>query len=322
MPRSTKPAMRSQTKRSSEQAVSAKCGPHQKGWTNQMRAPVPVLALLAGLTALFGFGISFGEAVVGRAVPVPHNHGDRGICGLRDEENHAAGPGGLAVASQGYVLRPRTTRFTAGEYDNLRFTIFSSSGRPLTDFARRGDHQMDLVVARRDMSGYQHLYPIMDPDGTWTVPLRLAEPGSYRVFAEFLPGTAKAPVTLGVDLEAPGLVEPKPISKVSTSAEVDGYTVVWTGDLLAGSVSQIWMHVMRDNVPVTDFDPVLGGGERLVILREGDLAYLNVHPMKGPRRQTATDFEADVPTAGYYRMFLEFQHHGQVRTVQFTALAR
>jgi hypothetical protein len=29
-----------------------------------------------------------------------------------------------------------------------------------------------------------------------------------------------------------------------------------------------------------------------------------------------------VPIAGYYRMFLEFQHHGLVRTVEFTGLAR
>jgi hypothetical protein len=31
---------------------------------------------------------------------------------------------------------------------------------------------------------------------------------------------------------------------------------------------------------------------------------------------------ADVHTAGYYRMFLEFQHRGQIRTAEFTALAR
>jgi hypothetical protein len=181
---------------------------------------------------------------------------------------------------------------------------------------------MSLIVVRRDMTGYQHLYPLMDPDGTWTVPLELNEPGSYRAFAEFLPATAATPVTLGVDLEAPGLVEPGPIPKTSTTAETDGYTVIWTGDLVAGSVSRIWMHVMRDNVPVTDLDPYLGGAGHLVILREGDLAHLNVHPVTGPRQDTAIDFDADVPTAGYYRMFLEFQHHGQIRTAEFTALAR
>ncbi|MGH3781747.1 MAG: hypothetical protein ACRDRO_14290, partial [Pseudonocardiaceae bacterium] len=70
----------------------------------QLRAPVPLLALVAGLVALFGFGINFGEAVVGRAAPVPHDHG---INGLRDNDDHGKAPGGLAIASQGYVLRPR-----------------------------------------------------------------------------------------------------------------------------------------------------------------------------------------------------------------------
>ena len=285
--------------------------------TNRMRAPVPVLAALTGLIALFGFGINFGESIVGRSALAPPGQEKHRL----GEEDHSAGPGGLAVASQGYVLRPRTTRFTAGEYDNLRFTIFLTNGKPVTDFARISGHRMHLVVVRRDMSGYQHLYPIMDPDGTWIVPLRLDEPGSYRAFAEFLPGTAKAPVTLGVDLESPGFVEPGPISKVSTRAEADGYTVFWTGDLVPRSLSRIWMHVMRYNDGVA-LDPGLGGGGRLVILREGDLAYLNVYPVEGPPQNSAINFDADVPTAGYYRMFLEFQHRGQMRTVEFTALAR
>jgi hypothetical protein len=125
-----------------------------------------------------------------------------------------------------------------------------------------------------------------------------------------------------VDLEAPGFVEPGPISKVSTIAEVDGYTVIWTGDLVAGSVSRVWIHVMRDNVPVTDLDPFLGGAGHVVIFREGDLGYLHVRPVPGPRQDTSIAFNVDVPTAGYYRMFVEFQHHGQVRTVEFTAETR
>jgi hypothetical protein len=283
-----------------------------------MGAPVPVLAVLAGLVALFAFGINFGESFIGRIGPARHDHGGRGI----GEEDHTNGPGGLAVASQGYVLRPRTTRFTAGEYQDFRFTVFSSSGAPVTDFAPLGERQMSLIVVRRDITGYQHLYPVMEPDGTWTVPLELDEPGSYRALAEFLPGSAKTPVILGVDLNAPGFFEPGPISKVSTIAKVDGYTVAWTGNLIPGTVSRIWMHVMRDTLPVTDLDPILGGGARLVILREGDLAYLQVRPVGGPRQDTAVNFDADVPIAGYYRMFLEFQHHGLVRTVEFTGLAR
>ncbi|MGH3673718.1 MAG: hypothetical protein ACRDSH_24320 [Pseudonocardiaceae bacterium] len=284
-----------------------------------MRAPVPVLALVAGLVALFSIGINFGEATVGRAGAPPREHGGHGV----SDDDQGTGPGGLAIASQGYVLRPRTTLFTAGEYESLRFNIFGKDGKPLTDFARVGDRQMNLIVVRRDLTGYQHLYPVMDPDGTWTAPLELDAPGSYHAFVVFLPGTAKKPVTLGMELSAPGLVELGPISKVSTIADApDGYSVIRTGELVAGSVSRVWMHVIRDNLPVSDLDPLLGGAGHLVVLREGDLAYVSAQPVAGPRQDTAIDFDVAVPTAGYYRMILEFQHHGQLRTVEFTALAR
>ena len=284
-----------------------------------MRTPVTLLAMLAGLVALFGVAINLGESIVDGAVPGPNRQSGPRSGG---DSNHGTGPGGLAVASQGYVLRPRTTRFIAGETTNFRFTVFTDDGKPVTDFARNHDRRMNLVVVRRDMSGYQHLFPIMAPDGTWSVSLRLDRPGNYRAFAEFLPGPATAPVILGVDLDVPGLVEPVPIPKISSVAEVDDYSVVGTGDLVAGSVSQLWMHVIRDDVPVTDLDTYLGNGGRLVILREGDLAYLQVRPIEGPRRDTTIGFEVEAPSVGYYRMFMEFQHHGQVRTAEFTVLAR
>jgi hypothetical protein len=82
------------------------------------------------------------------------------------------------------------------------------------------------------------------------------------------------------------------------------------------------MHVICDDLPVADLDTYLGNAGRLVILREGDLAYLHVRPLAGPRRDTTNDFEIEAPSAGYYRMFMEFRRHGQVRTAEFTVLAR
>ncbi|MGH3776031.1 MAG: hypothetical protein ACRDRR_09925 [Pseudonocardiaceae bacterium] len=287
-----------------------------------MRTPVTLLAMLAGLVAIFGVAINLGEAIVDAAAPAPHRQTGPQSGSPGDGDNvRGTGPGGLAVTDEGYLLRPRTTRFTAGETTDFLFTVFTVNGKPVTDFAR-SPHRMNLVVVRRDMSGYQRLHPTMAPDGTWSVPLELDQPGSYRAFAEFLPESVTTPVILGVDLDAPGLVEPGPIPKISSTADVDGYTVVGTGDLIAGSVSQLSMHVIRDDVPVTDLDTYLGNAGRLVILREGDLAYLQVRPIEGPRRDTTIGFEVEAPTAGYYRMFVEFQHHGRVRTAEFTALAR
>ena len=74
--------------------------------------------------------------------------------------------------------------------------------------------------------------------------------------------------------------------------------------------------VTRDGAPV-ETEPYLGAGGHLVALREGDLAFLHVHPTEG------LGFMATFPSAGRYRLFLQFVHAGQVRTVAFTqAVAR
>ena len=64
----------------------------------------------------------------------------------------------------------------------------------------------------------------------------------------------------------------------------------------------------------------------LVALRNGDLAYLHVHPGGEPgdgRTASGPDitFYASVPSVGDYRLFLDFKHDGAVRTAEFTAIA-
>jgi hypothetical protein len=170
------------------------------------------------------------------------------------------------------------------------------------------------VVVRRDSTGYRHVHPEMAADGTWTVPLALAGGGSWRAFADFRPTGGPATV-LGADLAVPGAFDPA-VHAPSRTAQVDGYTVELTGDLVPGSASTVAVAVSRDGVPVTDLQPYLGARGHLVALREGDLAYLHVHPEQGDG--PAVEFVADVPSAGTYRLFLDFRHGDVVRTAEFT----
>jgi hypothetical protein len=85
----------------------------------------------------------------------------------------------------------------------------------------------------------------------------------------------------------------------------------------------VTLTVNRDGVPVTDLQPYLAAYGHLVALREGDLAYLHVHPDGSPGDGVTPagpqiEFVAEVPTAGGYRLFLDFQHGGVVRTAEFT----
>ncbi|HEX8629951.1 MAG TPA: hypothetical protein VF755_17475, partial [Catenuloplanes sp.] len=153
-----------------------------------------------------------------------------------------------------------------------------------------------------------------------------AAPGQYRVFADFRPAGRPAGLTLGVDVPAPGDYRPVVLPAAARTATVDGYTVTLDGDLVPGTSSKLTLSVSRDGGPVTDLQPYLGAYGHLVALRAGDLAYLHVHPdgAPGDGRTPAgprVTFHAEVPSAGAYRLFLDFQHGGRVRTAEFTAVA-
>jgi hypothetical protein len=54
-----------------------------------------------------------------------------------------------------------------------------------------------------------------------------------------------------------------------------------------------------------------------VSLRDGDLAFLHVHPEEGATGP-AVPFETEFTTAGRYRLYLQFKVDGDVHTAGFT----
>jgi hypothetical protein len=121
-----------------------------------------------------------------------------------------------------------------------------------------------------------------------------------------------------VDLAAAGVYQPLALAPVSDVSTVDGYTVRLEGELVAGTSSKLTLRIERDGAPVRDLEPYLAAYGHLVALRDGDLAYLHVHPEPSTEPGPALTFFADVPSAGGYRLFLDFQHGGRVHTAAFT----
>jgi hypothetical protein len=224
---------------------------------------------------------------------------------------------GLAVAASGVLLSSHPTRLEPGRPTPFTFRILDQSGQPLTSFVEQHERAMHLIVVRRDLSGFQHLHPTMRADGTWTTEMTLPTAGVWRAFADF--ATDRAAATLGVDLFAGGRFDPVDPPDPDSSASTDRYevTIRPTG-LGAGQRSELAFQVARDGQPVTDLEPYLGARGHLVVLREGDLAFLHVHPTDAATPGASISFSAALPVAGRYRLFLQFQHGGLVHTVAFT----
>lgn len=229
---------------------------------------------------------------------------------------------GLAVSSRGYTLRVVDVTPGQGEAVEVAFTVASPDGGAVLNFDTTHEKQMHLIVVRRDMANFQHLHPERDSDGTWRTPVDLSDAGVYRVFADFSPAALGETITLGADVFVPGEYSPTELPEPGNTWSSDGYEVTLNGTPVAGAETELAFKVSRDGAELTDLEPYLGAFGHLVSLRSGDLAYLHTHPAEeatgdqrgGPEIRFGTAF----PTAGRYRLYLNFAHGGEVRTAEFT----
>jgi hypothetical protein len=273
------------------------------------------LALLFGAGALAGGVVdpSAPRAKETDAVAEMHAKETDAMAGMRASGPHekAMPVRGLAVAENGLRLVVATPAFERGRTAQLRFRIVDERGSTVRDFDTEHTKRMHLIVVRRDLTGFQHLHPVQDARGEWTTPLRLGAAGSYRVYADF--SHDGKPTTLASDLRVDGtstLVDlPAPAAEAASDG---GYSVrLQRTRARAGSETTLRFTVLRDGKPV-EVEPYLGANGHLVALREGDLAFLHVHPAQG------VTFESTFPTTGRYRLFLQFKHAGRVHTSAFT----
>jgi hypothetical protein len=271
---------------------------------------------VAGRLAVYGAvlaGVFIASSAAGAALdPV-------GLSDAEPESHEGAmdvgdGLPGLATTVDGLTLVPSADTVTAGEPLTYTFQVADSDG-VVTDFDLEQTKRMHLIVVRRDFVGFQHLHPEMAPDGTWSTTLELNAAGPYRVYADFIVDGEKH--TLGTDLFVPGDFRPTPVAPSARSGDAgDGYSIELLGDVVAGEESELEFVVRHDGQIVSDLADYLGAKGHLVAIRDGDLAYLHVHP-----EEDRLLFETEFPTAGTYRLYLQFDHGGAIRTAELTVHA-
>jgi hypothetical protein len=295
----------------------------------------------AGLAVVFGGAFVAADAVVPRsavdswtlsakthgmdgAVAPGHGAQERhgGHSDRAAQEGTGTGLPGLTSARRGYLLSPVAAPEAVAENGELSFVVLGPRGDAVTEFATSHEKKMHLIVVRTDGTGFRHVHPTMDAQGTWSLPWEWPAAGTYRVYADFaVAGDEHQTLTLTRTVEVAGDLTPVAASP-NDVATVDGFTVKVRGDLVAGASSRLTFTVSRAGKPVTTVQPYLGAFGHLVALREGDLAYLHAHPegvepATGQTSGPEIAFAVEAPTPGRYLLYLDFRVGGEVHSAAF-----
>lgn len=284
----------------------------------------------AALTALLAVPIL--AAAAGCAAEEQATESDRVVLNPpADGGDHSHAPGqtdptplgdGTTSSAGGYRLTDvRLPGGTDGPGD-LSFTVLGPDGRPVTDYTEQQTKPMHLYVVRADYSVFRHLHPDVAGDGTWTAPVDLAEPGDYRVVADFLQADAERPLVLGAAATVPGSWRPTGPAPGGDDGvvrvRVDGSGTVGPDGRFRLQVSTV------DGDPVT-LGSYLGAAAHVSGFRTDgarDGVFVHVHPYGVPEPTedgTLLTFHTTFEEAGDYLLFVQVRVDGILHTVPVRA---
>ena len=210
------------------------------------------------------------------------------------------------------------------------FSIVDNKGNVLKDFTIEREKLLHLIVVRKDFQEFQHVHPVFAPaTGMFTLSdLTLPTAGDYRIFADFTPKKAPLdaegspiPTNTFEDVVAVGAYAPQQLGRDTTSDTVDGYSVLLrtSPHQLTKDANMFTFTVTRNGKPVTNLEDYLGALGHAVILKEGTLDYIHTHALESASSsQNGTiNFHVEFPSAGKYKVFMQFQHQGKILTSRF-----
>ena len=209
----------------------------------------------------------------------------------------------------------------------LRFTPqFATSGDIVRDLLVVHEHLLHLIVVREDLSSFDHVHPVRQPDGSFSLPYTFPHGGRFVLYADITPNGERAQVfRLPVNVEgAAGIPDPISLSP-ALAREVGSYHVelfVQPRGLVAEREAQLLFRLSRNGRPVTDLQPYIGALGHCVILSEDTQTYLHCHPEQFTPTPPASggpdvSFHTLFPRPGRYKIWGQFKHGDEVVVADF-----
>lgn len=207
------------------------------------------------------------------------------------------------------------------------------TGEQVKQFNVMHEKLFHLFVISYDFSNFEHLHPVLQPDGSFIVETILPAAGLYHFFCDFSPvgGVAQVShqmlVTAGFKADAATLqANLKSEDQFSKTVEGVNFTLDFAPSRPVAGQPSALRYKLTDAAtgePISDLQPFLGAWGHTIIVNEDATNYLHSHPVEAvktvkPEQSPSTIFfETFFPQPGKYRIWSQFKRYDQIVTVSF-----
>jgi uncharacterized membrane protein len=224
---------------------------------------------------------------------------------------------------------------TAGKEGIFKF-VPTQNGQMLRDLAIVHEHLMHLIVVSADLSFFDHVHPVIQPDGSFLLPYTFAKPGSYLLFSDITPvgqrnQVFRIPVRVApADGNPELLMASEPIVPSTTFSKPLAADPSITAELLfqprtpqTGIHNDFVFRLTKDGQPLTDLQPYIGAMGHCVIISQDTQMYLHCHPEQllapspDARGGPTIAFHTIFPHAGIYKIWGQFRRGDQILVADF-----
>lgn len=211
---------------------------------------------------------------------------------------------------------------------NYTLSIETADGNVLrpSELAVTHTQKLHLLLIDPSLEDYQHIHPVpVDDSGEWKFSFAPRRPGTYKVFAEFVPAISLHQVIGETEITAPGA----PTTGVERGLKPfsDGEYIYSlneeNGPMTAGTDATLDFTVQRKGGGEVKLEPIMGALAHLAAFDQQRNGYAHLHPsaavagtVDNPQRPELT-FAFNTTEPGRYRVWAQLILDGRERYVPF-----
>lgn len=196
--------------------------------------------------------------------------------------------------------------------------IDTESNKVLTPSELNISHEKKLHFISYDpsLTEFQHLHPEFDGK-FWNVELNYAVNGNYFIWTQGELSSDSEEFSSVTRIEVTGgqTSWPAPVLGNIRSGKNAGSVATLSGQALkAGKMAMLTLTLTREDGAPAQITPYLGAFAHVIATPEDGDSLIHVHPMNTAKPNEGM-LHATFPTAGHYRLWVQFQDASQLKTV-------